>query len=542
MISWLQRSLQKHYKWLFTIMLAIIIVAFVFTIGGSPGIGRGRHSTEKQMYYGINLNNPEIVQELFQQTNLSHVLNTGQNITNNQVAENMALTRPILLSLADQLNIDHPNEYELAEYIKTKPLFKDDAGRFDPKKYEDFVKIIKKNPRGGEGLVRLVLSQDLRMDHVLSLMGGPGYVMPFEAELSLERQKTVWSIEVAKLDFADFNSNIEIPEDKLEEFYVHNKYNFATPARIEIAYVHFPLDSFISKVANPTEEELKKFYETHPLFSEDKEKKGDKVEKPLAEVKNQVIEAYKKERAQRLAGEVANDFQYELYQNHIAFNSDKLGALLKKHKLNLIAVPPFDSSSLPQNTPLPRPLLEQALTLNESRYYSDVATTAQGAYMVFFKKEIPVSIPPIEEIKKELKEQYIAKENLKLLESKAKVLSKTLQSTLKAGKDFKKVAEAEGLKVSSFNKFNILEAPKDLERRLLIDMQVLHKGDVSKPISQDDKVYFVYVKEKEVPTIDKNSEEVKSLVKQMGTLTSAIRVRSIINGLMTEGMQEAVKK
>ena len=41
MISWSQTILQKHNKWLFSILLVVIIIAFVFTIGNTPGIGSG---------------------------------------------------------------------------------------------------------------------------------------------------------------------------------------------------------------------------------------------------------------------------------------------------------------------------------------------------------------------------------------------------------------------------------------------------------------------------------------------------------------------
>lgn len=538
MISWLQRVLQKHYKWLFSIMLVIIIISFVFTVGNSPGIGRGRFSTDKQMYYGINLNDPELVQELFQQANLSNILNTGKNISNNQVAENLALSRPVVLDLARKLEIMKPNEYELAEYIKTKPIFKGTDGKFDPKKYEEFVKVIKHDAKMSERLVHMVLSQDMEMERVMKLLGGPGYVFPFEAELIVERQKTLWSVEVASLDFKDFNSEIAVPADKLEEFYTANKFNFARPSRMEVSYVTFPVEKFLKKVTAPSDEELKDFYETHlSLFPEAKENM-----KAFEEMKGKVVDPYKKDRAVRLAAEAANDFEYEIYQDHIALNSDKFKALLKKHNLSLLDIPAFDAQTVPTSTPIPQQLLQQALSLNEDHYFSDIGTNEKGAYIIFFKKEHPVSIPPLEEIKNELKEQYLAKENLKLLDSKAKILDKALNAAAKGGKSFKDVAKNEGLKVVSFNKFNILEAPKELDKTLLMDIQVLNKGETSPAIMRDDRFYFVHVTEKEVPEMSADSAEVQDLIKQLDPFTSAMRSQSIISELIAKGLEESTKK
>jgi len=41
MISWIQRYFQHHFKTIFAVLLAVTIISFIFTIGASPGIGRG---------------------------------------------------------------------------------------------------------------------------------------------------------------------------------------------------------------------------------------------------------------------------------------------------------------------------------------------------------------------------------------------------------------------------------------------------------------------------------------------------------------------
>lgn len=533
----MQRVLQKHYKWLFSIMLVIIIIAFVFTIGGSPGIGHSRASTKKQMYYGVNLGNPQEIQTLFRNANLSNILNTGQNISNNQMAENLALARPLLLTIANKLELIRPNEYELTEYIKTMPIFKDRDGNFDQNKYKEFIQTIKSDPKINEHIVREVLTEDFRMDHVIKLLSGPGYVLPYETQLILERQKTVWSVDIATLDFKDFNSNISVPEDKLEEYYKTNKFNFATPTRIEIAYTSFPIEQFQAKVPNPSDQELNDFYETHlSLFPQPKDNT-----KPFEEIKNSVIESYKKDRATRLAAEAAHDLQLELYNNAILFNSDKFKSLLKKYHLSLTDVPAFDENTIPTGTPLPQPLLRQALTLNAEHYFSDVASSSKGAFIVFFKKEHPVYIPPIEEIKNELKQQYLAKENLRLLDSRAKILDKTLTADIKSGKAFKNAAKDENLKLVSFDNFNILEAPKGLDKTLLPDIQALSKGEISPIIMRDDRVYFIYIKDKETPLVTADSADAQTLLKQLEPFNAAMRSQNILNELISQALKESEK-
>ncbi|PWU06815.1 MAG: hypothetical protein C5B43_01180 [Verrucomicrobia bacterium] len=529
MISWTQKVLQKHYKWLFSIMLVIIIIAFVFTIGGSPGIGHSQVSSKKQIYYGINLNNEEEIRELFRNANISHILNTGESFKNKNMAESLALTRPALLSLAKKLQVPNLNEFELTEYIKTRPLFLNDEGNFDPQKYQEFIAQVKSDKNLNEHIVREVLSQDKRIDQVSGLLGGPGYALPFEAQHILAQQKTVWSIDLATLDIKDLDANLNIPEDKLEEHYKTNKLAFTVPTQIEVAYALFPAEKYMAKVPTPSDEELEEFKKS--------ESKTDSEE-----LKPKVLEEYKKHQAERLAAEAANNFQIELHNNNIPFNSEEFKNLLKKYNISLSHLPAFNTKSLPKGTPVPDQLLRESTKLNPTHYYSDVATTHQGAFMLFFKKEIPPFTPPLEEIKQKLTEHYLANESLRLLESKSRILDKTLSSAVKSDKSFKKVAKEEGLKVVSFEKFKMTEPPKDLPKLLLSDIQKLGKGQLSGPIMRDDRIYFIYVTDRETPTIDENDPEIKSFYDNLEQFTSLARSYAITNELITQGIAESEKK
>jgi len=533
MISWLQKVLQKHYKWLFSIMLIIIIIAFVFTIGGSPGIGHSQVSSKKQIFYGINLNNQEQVQKLFRNANISSILNTGQSITNKQMAENLALTRPPLLFLAKKLEIIHPNEFELTEYIKTRPLFKNAEGDFDPQKYKEFINQVKKDANLSEHLVREVLTEDEQMDKVSNLLGGPGYALPFESQFLSSRQKTIWSVDVASLDVQELSTNLNVSDEKLEEHYANNKLNFTTPPTVEIAYALFPTEKFLSQVPSPSDDELKEFQQT--------DFKDEEKDKTFEEIKPKILAAYKKNQAERLAAESANNLQIELHTNNVPYNSEEFKNLLKKYNLTLTHIPPFPVKSTPKGTPVPQQLLREASKLNINNYYSDVATSDKGAFMLFFKAEHPPTVPPFEEIKKDLMDHFVAQESHKLLESKAKILDKTLASAVKADKSFKKVAKEEGLKVTSFDKFKLLEAPSGLDKTIIPDIQKLSKGAVSSPIIRDDRIYFVYVRDKEIPTPSESDSDSQALFKQLDVFTSMARSYSITNELIAKGLADSEK-
>ena len=55
MITWIQRYFQHHFKIIFAVLLAGIIIAFVFTIGAAPGIGQADRQMVDRHFFGYNL-------------------------------------------------------------------------------------------------------------------------------------------------------------------------------------------------------------------------------------------------------------------------------------------------------------------------------------------------------------------------------------------------------------------------------------------------------------------------------------------------------
>ena len=58
MISWIQNHLIRHGRWIFISLLVVIIVAFVFTIGNTPGCTTNRSNYVAENFFGYDLNSP----------------------------------------------------------------------------------------------------------------------------------------------------------------------------------------------------------------------------------------------------------------------------------------------------------------------------------------------------------------------------------------------------------------------------------------------------------------------------------------------------
>ncbi len=292
MISWLQQSLQKHYKWIFSILLAIIIVSFVFTIGSSPGLVSGKNKVRKNLFYGYNLSSHEDLQELNLEANASSLINYGVTLDFLPNADWEILKRPALLSLADTLQIPPPNEFELIKFIQSRPMFLSDKGSFDQKRYNDFIDLVKKSNALSESLVKQTLENDYRIDIINDILAGPGNVTPYESQLSIQRQKTLWSI-----DLASFSPSISpsqpIKESELNEFFSKNAYRFNNPEKINASFLAFPTSSFLNKLGNIPDSDLESYFKKNYSLFNIEEKN---ISSSFPQLKPQILEKFKNER------------------------------------------------------------------------------------------------------------------------------------------------------------------------------------------------------------------------------------------------------
>lgn len=102
MISWIQSTFQRHLKLVFGVLLAVIIVSFVFTIGASPGVGPADQQTIKREFFGYNLNSPEDQQRVMGDAGLSASLQVGYGLEAEQI-QNYAFQRVASLEVAKKL-------------------------------------------------------------------------------------------------------------------------------------------------------------------------------------------------------------------------------------------------------------------------------------------------------------------------------------------------------------------------------------------------------------------------------------------------------
>lgn len=524
MISWIQHHLIRHGRWIFLTLLAVIILAFVFTIGNTPGCTTDRSNYQENLFYGIDLNAPRERDPLVEKVSLSAYLD-NQQIRTDQQFQSQLTSRIAMLHLADEIGIPTPNQETLAGYIKTKSAFHGSEGAFSPDAYTRFVDQFESNPRTPEGMVIDVLEEDYRIEQVTEALSGPGYLLPTEATAQAQRSRTTFELATAELAYAEFNPEIQPDEATLKDYYEANKERYEIPERVQASYVLFDSDRFAGQVSEASEAELREHFAADradfvaeykaanptPETAEDETAENEATAEPAESVTfDKVRDAVAQSLAEQHAGEAANEaataFAIQLYRDDIALDSAAFNQLLSESDVSLIEIEPYTEDGASQRALSPE-MLESAFALTDKRYYSDAYQIDGGYAILIYEGRIDPIIPPYEEVAAEVAADYRTEKKRRLFNEKGESLKAELEAALTDGTAFPEAAESLDLAVDTYESFAVKDAPAELNRSALQQAQSLSEGKISVMMNLSDTGTFVYVKSKEVPELDEEDPD-----------------------------------
>ncbi|MEO0796675.1 MAG: peptidyl-prolyl cis-trans isomerase [Verrucomicrobiota bacterium] len=539
MFTWLQTHIQKHHKVVFGVLLVLIIIAFVFTIGNFGGFGGGANQqTVRREYYGFNLNSSRDRGALSDWTRLTFLLE-GRYPSQDAMEADMMQRAPLLF-IAGQLEIPEPTEEQFKEYVSQRPAFIDRAtGQFSQNAYTEVLDQFENNPNISEETLVTTLTQNYRIDQVRKLLGGPGYVLPYQAMQELKRRETVWTADVATLDEETFRPSITATQEQLQEYYEQNKASYETEPMLVASYVEIKAADLVDKVAEPDETQLLMFYNRNRA----KWPKNDEgVTKQLADIKDEVLAAYKLDQAKSLALNEANNLAFAIYdavyQKSIRLGDDSIPTFFSEQEYSLVDLPPFSQSSPPTPSPFAPDALESVFSLDDNRFYSDGIPTNDGAAIVILKETSGTTIPPLADVKVQVLADYTEVEKKIRYNERGQELTDELQTAVNDGKSFVETAESLGLTVRSAADFTLIDSQSGLDRFELDVLSSMDQGEVINLRKYSDPGTIIFAAKKEVPEVSVDSDEVVKEVEQLAQYSSRATEFSILNELVAIGVEQ----
>jgi peptidyl-prolyl cis-trans isomerase D len=575
MISWIQHHLIRHGRWIFLSLLALIIVAFVFTIGNTPGCTTDSSGYRENLFYGIDLNAPREREVIIEKVQLSAFLN-GQQIRSDEQFQTQLTNRIALLHLADEIGVPSPDQAVLRDYITTKNAFRGADGEFSADAYTAFIDNIESNPRTRQGLVLIVLEEDFRINQIGSVISGPGYLLPSEALAQTQRNRTELTLATAQLNYAEFTPEIAEEEAALREYYEANKLRYEIPERIEASYVFFDLTSYEGQVPEVSEAELREHFianraqfvadfeaakpapaSPEPVEVAEGEEAPESPEPAEAaspepaeaaspepaeavtfnDVREAVAQSYLAEQESRIANQAAQSFAYSLYRDEIKLDSAAFNTLLNESSLSLTKIEPYTLAGASQRALSPD-LLESAFQLGGNRYYSDAYAIDGGFAVLIYEGRIAPEIPEFEAVQVEVTSDFKADEKRRLFNEKGESLQAELKAKIGEGSAFSEAAEALGLTAQSYETFSAQDAPRELNRSALQQAQGMQSGEVSPMLTSEGTGIFVYVKNKMIPEIASDDEDLTQAEDYLARFAAYTSGTAFANELVFRGLPE----
>lgn len=542
MISWIQHHLIRHGRWIFLTLLTVIIVAFVFTIGNTPGCTSNQSAYREQNFYGYDLNSQHQIGIIAEKVSLSSILNTGRPSQNGQME---LVNRIALLHLADEIGIPAPDQKALEAYIMTKAAFRGPDGEFSRDSYSSFVDNIESNPRMQPGLFIAVLEEDYRIDQIGNALSGPGYLLPSEALAQAQRSETSLKLATAEINYVEFSPEVAPSEAALKEYYEANTSRYEIAERIQASYITFSAANYADKVIAAEESELRPhFIANRARFVAAYEATQPKAEDPEAEkpvvtfedVRDAVAADLAAEATLRIANEAAQTFAYTLYNDGIEQDSAAFNKLLNESNLSLTEIAPYTAEGAARRA-LSTEMLESAFALSKSRYYSDAYAIDGGFAVLIFNGRIAPEIPAFESVEAVVTADYNAEEKRRLFNENGERLETELKAAIEAGTNFVEAAEALGLKATANEAFKVGEAPRTFNQAALQKAQGMDAGELSPMLTSGATGIFVYVEEKDVPEIAADDE---NLIQAQGFLqryASYVSANALVSELVARGVE-----
>lgn len=549
MISWIQNHLIRHGRWIFISLLAVIIIAFVFTIGNTPGLTTDDSNYEERLIFGVDVNNQKAMDELSGTVGLSYLLRTKSELRNQNQFQSELANRIAQLYLIEKIGLPNPTQAELRTYIEDLAYFQNDSGSFDPQSYNDFVRLVNINPEISENQFVQTLIVDYKINVLNSVIEGPGFYTTPQSQFILDQQNTAYNLYNIKIDPNTFDPEIDTSEAAVKDYFETQKVAYETEEKIETSSILFPLVSQIPEAAPETLNayylENKESIDTEYLAGKEtlidldteganKEEKTDQQELVITfELVADIVKTnWEAKEKSKNAEALASEFVYTLYDREIKLDSDAFEDTLAAYEVSEIDIEPYAESDI-YDMDLPTNLLQAGFDLNPDRYYSDPYKTDNGYVVLLYKNTIPSDIPPFDSVADEVKVDYIAEEIRAAFSAYGGEVKSQLEAIVKSGEDFLTSAEALGLTVEHYPDFSYNNQPEDAKPYEFQAVFRLKEGEVSNMSNYSEMAVITYLASKGVQEYETNRDEVELLVSNIKNFSKNTGLSGFYNEMIS---------
>ena len=554
MISWIQNHLIRHGRWIFISLLAVIIIAFVFTIGNTPGLTTDDSNYEERILLGIDVNNQRVMNELAGTVGLSHLLRTKSEIRNQNQFQSELANRIAQLYLIENIGLPNPSQEALKAYIESLAYFQDESGAFDPESYNNFISLVNVNPELSEKQFVETLIEDYRIQSLNSVIEGPGFYISPQSQFLLDGQNKAYNFYNIKIDPKTFDPDIDTSETAIQAYFEAQQFAYETDEQIETSYILFPL---VAQIADADTDTLKQYYSNNKEVidaeylasketiidldagaTEDGTANENTEEVITFELVKDIARANWIAKEQSKAAEAqASEFVYTLYDQAIELDSKAFSNLSTAYGVSARNFEPYSASEI-YGKALPSNLLQAGFDLNADRYYSDPFKTDNGYVVLLYKGTIPSMIPSFDSVADQVKNDYVTGELRSAFSAYGEELKSQLEAIISSGEDFESGAEALGLSVEHYPEFSYNNQPEGVNPYEFQTVFRLKEGEVSNMSNYSEVAIITYLKSTSVKEYEASEEEIERIISNIKGFSKNAGLSGFYNELLTQAITD----
>ncbi len=446
---------RKYQQPLMVVITVMIIVAFVWMYNTAQFDRMGADRAYR--IYGRSLSQADIERaarrfQLARALGLTELMYglAGNAQSEGQAVENFVWNSFVLSHESKKLGISPVNE-EVMEALKKLPAFQT-HNQFDPVKYQEFLQNMLMPNGFTDSQLEDLVRDSLRLKKLMALVG----------------------------------STVDATPAEFRELYTRNN------QKTDVSLIRYQLADFAGGV-EPTEEEIKKFYEDHlPSLNTDEKRTISYVEISLSDEEKKLTGKDRMEALQKQSTR-ADDFGQALLAPDATFAS-----AAKKMGLEVKTTPEFTESDPPTALAAIPKAPVVAFQLTEAAPDSNPVESEHGLLILHLDKIVPKRPLTLEEARTRVVEGIKTERGRNALTTKANETRAKIAEALKTGKSFADAAAEAGATVEAFPAFSAAEpSDKPFAPEIAAQAGELPEGGFSELVPTSEGGLLIYLAKRE---------------------------------------------
>ncbi len=498
MITQFQRLIHRHGRWIFLILLGVIIISFLLWDYGTMGrMDSSRTPTIRVYGRTVSPRELETSKKLYR---LNLQLATGQPVETNSRADRLiqqkTLEQMAMAEKAVRMGIsvnDQEVEAEARSLISQMRRAYFPNVKSDEEAFSEFVNMVLE-PRA---LTVADLDQMLRTNLVLKklahLLTSTVHVTPQEVEQYALEQLEKKNASFIRFDVTDYMSQVKASPEDLRRYYELNTNMFMVSDQVRVAYVLFPPKEVGVTVS---EEEIKSIYDANKAAF----MKPDGTMKALKDVSDTLRQEIRRQKALEASESEATEFTVKLAAEP-GKAAPTFDDLAKQKGLSVKQTDFFSKTEIKQGIPRE---FARGVDLSMENRVSDPILSSEGVYVLSLLEKKPSYLPAFEKVKDSVKASYEAKKALEMAREAGEKARQETVSMLASGKKFDQISSALKLHARTLKPFNALDRSPTEAYEMMAHRAAakVRAGEVSDLVPDTTGGFFVYVQSVEAPKPD----------------------------------------